>query len=127
MADLAKSSGPRYRSFRELTVWQEAMDLAVTVHGAARALPVHERYGLGQELRKTCRSIPSNVAEGFNRHSRAAYRLHIAIALGSQAELETQVELARRLEYLSELDTTRLLSSIAAVGQLLQGLWRALE
>ena len=103
------------------------MELAVTVYGATKTLPDFERYGLSQELRKTCRSIPSNIAEGFNRRSRGAYRLHIAIALGSQAELETQVELARQLEYLSDRDSTSLLTSIAVVGQLLQGLWRALE
>jgi four helix bundle protein len=127
MADLATSTGPRYRSFRELTVWQKAMELAVAVHRATMTLPEFERYGLSQELRKTCRSIPSNIAEGFNRRSRASYRLHVAIALGSQAELETQVELARQLEYLSDRDSTSLLASIAVVGQLLHGLWRALD
>jgi four helix bundle protein len=73
------------------------MDLAVSLHNAAATVPDFERWELARDLRKTARSIPANVAEGFNRRSRAAYRLHVAIGLGSQAELETQVELALRL------------------------------
>jgi four helix bundle protein len=103
------------------------MDLTVDVHKAAATLPSFERFDLGRDLRRTSRSIPSNVAEGFNRRSRAAYRSHVAIALGSQAELETQVILSERLEYLSHTDASALQTSICTVGRLLHGLWRALE
>jgi four helix bundle protein len=120
------SAGPRYRSFRDLTVWQQAMDLTLEVYAASRTLPNLEKFELAKDLRRTARSIPSNIAEGFNRHSRSTYRLHLAIALGSQAELETQVELATRLDYLSVEVTKPLQDRIATVGRLLHGLWRAL-
>jgi four helix bundle protein len=126
MADFSIKPDPRYRSFRELTVWQQSMDLAVEIHAAAARLPPSERFDLGRDLRKTVRSIPSNVAEGFNRHSRASYRFHVSVALGSQGELETQVELARRLGHLSDSEADRLQMLIATVGRLLHGLWRSL-
>jgi four helix bundle protein len=66
------------------------MNLAVQVHQAARLLPQEQKFELGREMRRSATSVPSNVAEEFNRHSRRAYRAHVAIALGSTGELETQ-------------------------------------
>jgi len=126
MAATAPAGGARYRSFRELTVWQQAVDLAIEVHSVTGAFPPRDAWGLGAELRKTARSIPSNVAEGFNRHSRGSYCFHVTVALGSQAELETQLELAQRLGYLREADAQRLQAAVASVGRLLHGLRRAL-
>src|SRR4051812_43047572 len=87
------------RNFRDLQVWQFAMDLTLEVHRAAALLPAEQRFELARELRRSAVSIPSNIAEGFVRHSRPSYRLHVAIALGSTAELETQIEIAVRLAY----------------------------
>jgi len=115
------------RSFRDLLVWEEAMKLAVAVHKMAVTIGQDKAPQLGRELARSATSIPSNIAEGFNRHSRASYRLHIAIALGSTGELETQLELAKRLECLSTAEATRLLNSCGTVGRLLQGLWRSLR
>jgi len=126
VAITASTGGARYRSFRELTVWQQAMAVAVDVHALTGAFPPRAAWGLGAELCKTARSIPSNVAEGFNRHSRRSYCFHVTVALGSQAELETQLELAQRLGYLSDTDSERLQSAVASVGRLLHGLRRAL-
>jgi four helix bundle protein len=102
------------------------MELAVAIHAVSRALPEFERYGLAADLRRTVRSIPSNIAEGFCRHSRAAYRNHCSIALGSQGELETQVELARRLDYIPADVARRTGDQIAIVGRVTHGLWRSL-
>src|SRR5688572_6960531 len=99
MADSAMLPSADVRSFRDLIAWQYAVKLAVDVYRIAGSLPGSERFELGRELRRSAISIPSNVAQGFNRHSRAVYRVHVAIALGSTAELETQIELATRLEY----------------------------
>ena len=115
------------RSFRQLLVWQQAMELTVEVHKAVRVLPPSERFELSRELRRSAVSIPSNVAEGFNRHSQAAYRSHVGIALGSTGELETQIEIGRRLDYFDAAQADKLLCSVDRVGRLLQGLWRSLE
>jgi four helix bundle protein len=122
----ATSPAIRIRSFRDLEVWQKAMDLAVDLHQLASELPAGERFELARDLRRTARSIPSNVAEGFSRRSRATYRLHVAIALGSQAELDTQLELASRLGYLDDARAESIERTVSAVGRMLYGLWRAL-
>jgi four helix bundle protein len=114
-------------SFRDLITWQQAMDLAVNVHRLSLTLPDFEKYELGRQMRRSAVSIPSNVAEGFNRHSQPAYRSHVAIALGSNGELDTQLEVAVRLSYLSPDAAGRLLTASDSVGRLLQGLWRSLE
>jgi len=115
------------RNFRDLVLWQEAMDLAVKVHKAAAKLPSSERFELGREMRRSATSIPSNVAEGFSRHSRKVYRVHVAIALGSTAEVQTQLELAQRLSYLTNTLVEDLLEHCENVARIAQGLWRSLR
>jgi len=84
-------------SYRELVVWQKAMSLAEAAYAVAGLLPDSERFGLSSQIRRAAISVPSNIAEGHERRSRAEYRRFIAIACGSLAELETQLELANRL------------------------------
>ena len=126
MADSSMVPASEVRSFRQLLAWQVAMDLVVDAYQAARLLPASERFELGREIRRSGISIPSNVAEGFNRHARGAYRSHVAIALGSTGELETQFELALRLKFLEPEHVRKLLQRSERTGQLLQGLWRSL-
>ena len=108
-------------------VWEEAVALSVLVHKTAATLPTEHRFELGREMRRSSISVPSNVAEGFNRHSRKVYRSHVAIALGSDAELETQLEIARRFGILREPIGSDLFERCGLVGRLLEGLWRSLE
>ena len=127
MADSAIVPASEVRSYRQLLVWQKAVDLAVDVCRAAAILQQEHRFELGRELRRSSTSIPSNVAEGFNRHSRKAYRAHVAIALGSAGELDTQLEVTRRLSLLATDVIGDLVERTDNVGRLLQGLWRSLE
>ena len=127
MANSAIVPSSEVRSFRELVVWQEAMDLTVLVHQAAARLPQSERFELGREMRRSATSVPSNVAEGFSRHSRKSYRLHVAIALGSNGELQTQLEIAQRLLYLTKEVVEDLLERCETVARIGQGLWRSLK
>ena len=114
-------------TFRELEVWRLAMDVAVDCYALTESFPLEERYGLRRELRRSAVSISSNIAEGHNRHARAAYLNHVNIALGSQAELDSQVELAIRLGLFRRTDVEHLLDKLARVGQMLHGLQRRLE
>jgi four helix bundle protein len=114
-------------TFRNLDVWQLAMEVVVASYTVAERFPRHELYGLGQQVRRSAVSIPSNVAEGHNRHATRAYLNHVNIALGSQAELETQVEVAIRLRYVTTSDVSGLLDDLTRVGQMLHGLQRKLE
>lgn len=113
-------------SFRELVVWQKGMDLAEKTYRATRAFPSEDLFTLGTQLRRAANSIPANVSEGFNRRSRGAYRSHVAIALGSNAEVQTHLELCRRLSLIEQATLRELLSLAEEIGRLLHGLWRAL-
>jgi four helix bundle protein len=86
-------------TFRDLETWRAGMDLVVAVYGLTRLLPDSERFVLSAQMRRSALSIPANVAEGQRRRIPRVYLNHVSIALGSEGELETQIELARRLGF----------------------------
>lgn len=112
------------RSYRDLQTWQRAMELAEACYHVAAALPPDERYGLGLQIRRAAVSIPANIAEGHNGRTRQVFLNHLAIALGSQAELETQLELVQRL---LKIDVAASRALASEVGKLLHGLVGTLE
>ena len=114
-------------SFRDLNVWQESMLLVEDVYGLTKLFPREERFGLTMQARRTAISIPANVAEGFRRWRRQAYCNHISIALGSQGELETQLEIAIRLKFVTASRAAATVERIEQVGKMLSGLLRSLE
>ena len=116
----------RISTFRDLIAWQKAMELAEGVHRACLSLPTTQRFEMGSQLRRSSTSVPSNIAEGFSRRSRGTYRHHVAIAIGSDAEVQTQLELCRRLELLDGRVIDSLVALALEVGRLLFGLWRSL-
>ena len=85
--------------YRELVVWQKAMDLVVIIYTFTEKFPKTEIYGLTSQMRRSAVSIPSNIAEGSKRQTKADFRNFLAIALGSAAELETQLLIANRLKF----------------------------
>ena len=87
------------KNFKELIVWQKAMDLASGVYMLIKYLPKEETYGLSDQMRRAAVSIPSNIAEGQARQSSKELLQFLCIARGSRAELETQLLLAKRLGY----------------------------
>ena len=103
------------------------MELAVAAHQLAARLPPVHRFELGTQIRKAATSIPSNVAEGHAHGSDNVLMRHVRIALGSLAELETQVEIAVRLGLLKSDTTRNVMEQFVGTGQLLNGLKRALE
>ena len=84
---------------KDLVVWQKAMDIVITIYGLTRGFPKHETYGLASQIQRAAVSIPSNIAEGHALKQTQAYARHLAIASGSLAEVETQLEIASRLGY----------------------------
>lgn len=114
-------------SFRQLIVWQKSMDLASRCFELIRRLPRAEQAVLGHQMQKSAFSIPSNVAEGFSRHSTPSYVQHLWIAHASGAELETQLELGRRLGLVEERAAEALIDDAREVGRIINGLVRSLE
>ena len=112
-------------SYRDLDAWQLGMAFAELVYGLTNAFPVEERFGLTSQLRRAAVSIPSHVAEG-HQHPTRAYRHYVTIALGSQAECETQLELARRLRLAPEERIAPVIEFAARLGRVLHGLSRSL-
>src|SRR2546426_3945393 len=98
------------------------MDLVVASYLLTAAFPREERYSLVDQLRRAAVSVPSNIAEGHGRSRTGDYLRHLSITVGSLNELETQVQIARRLEYISDNDQQTLLDSCAAIGRMLGGL-----
>jgi four helix bundle protein len=113
--------------FRQLRVWQAAMQLAVEVYGATAAFPRHELWGLASQMQRAAVSIPSNIAEGHTREHLAEYLRHLSIAQASLAELETQVEISKQLGYLSEERSGELLEQPVAIGKQLYALRNSLS
>jgi four helix bundle protein len=118
---------PPIRTFKDLLVWQKAMDLSVEIYRLTKNYPSHERYGLIAETRKTSRSVPYNIAEGHKRGSTADYIRFLGIAAGSAVELETQLLLAGRLGYLKEGTAKGVLALHAEVERMLDALIRSLK
>lgn len=114
-------------SYRDLTVWQKAMDLAELVYLRSRNWPKEETYGLTSQVRRAAVSIPSNIAEGQGRDSTRAFLHHLSMARGSILELETQIMVAQRLGYIEESVSEDLLSKSAEVGRLASGLIRSMK
>ena len=113
------------QSFRDLIVWQKGVDLAVLIYNSTERFPRSERFGLTAQARRAAVSIPSNVAEGKAKGGQS-YPHHIKIALGSEAELQTQLEIAKRLNLLPPSQADTLLAQTAEVGRMLSGLLKAL-
>ena len=85
--------------FRQLEIWQDAMDLCEDIYHCTEAFPKHEQFTLSSQMRRAAISVPSNIAEGFARRHGKEFKHFISIALGSLGELETQLLLSVRLKY----------------------------
>ena len=109
-------------SYRDLLVWQKAMELTVKSYLLSHSFPRSEMYGLTSQLRRARVSIPSNIAEGYGRGSCKEYLQFLFIAQGSLKELETQTILAQRLSFSSQEDASDLLRDSETLGKMLRGL-----
>src|SRR5574344_713346 len=90
------------RNFREYSSWKDGIKLSVNICEVSRTFPIEERYALGDQIRRAAVSIPSNIAEGSGRESETDFAHFLDIALGSAYEVETQLIIARNLDYISE-------------------------
>jgi len=115
------------KSYRDLETWQTAMDLVAEIYGVTKSFPKDELYSLTSQLRRAAVSVPSNIAEGQGRDSTKEFLHHLSIAHGSLCEVETQLLIAQRLEYLTREESERLASLAASVGRLINGLSRSLR
>lgn len=105
---LKKMDGnPMGKSYRELKVWQRAIELSVAVYRLTGQFPAEERFGLTSQLRRAAVSVASNIAEGYGRASRGEFRQFVGIARGSVLELQTQLVIAKELGFGKNLEMTK--------------------
>jgi carbamoyl-phosphate synthase large subunit len=112
--------------FRELNVWQDAMELAKRVYQLTSTFPREERYGLCSQMQRAAVSIPSNIAEGNARTSRKDYARFVSLAAGSAAELQTQLLLSQELEMVDRESVDRCLALCERVSKMLYRLQQSL-
>jgi four helix bundle protein len=121
------SGNSRTRHYRELLVWQKAMDLARAVYRDTDKFPKGEVFGLQGQMRRAAVSIPSNVAEGHGRLNDGHFRQFLARARGSLFELQTQIELAKDQGFLNEAAFKKVMDQCEEVARLTNGLLAALR
>ena len=110
------------RDYRELVVWQKAMELAAEIYRVVKLLPREELYALSDQMRRAAVSIPSNIAEGQARNSTKEFINFLSMARGSNAELQTQCLLCLRLSYIPESELKASLSLSNEIGKMLNSL-----
>ncbi|MBQ9394863.1 MAG: four helix bundle protein [Proteobacteria bacterium] len=109
-------------SYQDLIVWQKAFRLAIQVYKVTQNMPKEEIYGLTSQMRRSAVSIPSNIAEGYSRHSSAAYKQFLSYSLGSKSELETQLLICKEIGYLNKEDIVTLLDLLNEIGKMINSL-----
>ena len=109
-------------NYKDLNVLQKSMDLVVAVYSVVKLLPKYETYGLADQMRRSVVSIPSNIAEGQARNSAADFARFLNIARGSCAELDTQLEICIRLEYVKKSDIENVVELCTIIGKMLSSL-----
>ncbi len=114
-------------SYRDLKVWQVSMNLVEQVYRLTHNFPKQEVYGLASQIQRAVVSVPSNIAEGHARDSTKEFLHHLSIALGSLAELETQLILTEQLAYIERKDLEVVLLKTNETGKMLRGLQKALK
>ena len=110
----------KIESYRDLVVWQQAMDLAVAVYSTTKNWPKDELYGLTSQARRAATSIPANIAEGYARENRGSYQQFLRIAQGSLKELETHLLISQRIGIASRESIESLMTRSESVGKLLR-------
>jgi len=113
--------------YKTLKAWQHAQRLAIDGVRASRRFPDYEQSGLADQLRRACYSVPLNIAEGNTRYGSRECRRFLDTARGSLAEVETILEMARELEYLSPVDYGRLEALTSETGRTLWGLLKRIS
>ncbi len=108
--------------FKDLVVWQKAIELVVDIYRITEYLPREELYSLSDQIRRAAVSVPSNIAEGQQRGSAKEFGRFLSIAKGSLGELETQLIICEKLKYLNHEQTEPLFIKINETGRMLNGL-----
>ena len=115
------------QNYKKLLVWEKSFLLIEHVYRCTENLPRSEEFGLKQQMRRAAVSIPSNIAEGSSRRSKRDFQRFLEISLGSAFELETLIEICRKLNFLSTDEASQLVEQIAGIRKMIYSLSKKLE
>ncbi len=115
------------KTHKDLDVWRRSIDLVASVYKTTSLFPKEELYGLTSQIRRAAVSIPSNIAEGAARNHVNEFRQFLYIALGSGAELETQLIIAKMLGFISDEKSQALINELNSISRMLQGLIKSIQ
>jgi four helix bundle protein len=117
----------KVKSYKDLTVWEKSVDLVTEIYKITKKFPKEEMYGLTSQITRAAISIPSNLAEGSGRGTSKSFASFLSISRGSLLEVETQLEIAKRLEYISTEKHNEIGAKLDEIGRMLNGLIRKIE
>ena len=117
----------KIKNFRDLDIWKKGIEIVKDIYKTVKEFPKLELYSLTNQMQRASLSIPSNIAEGFNRFHNKEYKQFLYIALGSCAELETQIEIATELNYLNEENKKIILEKINHESRMITNLIKKLN
>jgi four helix bundle protein len=122
-----EQKGLKSRSYRDLEVWKLSIDFVKKIYRVTSKFPASENFGLINQIRRAAVSIPSNIAEGQGRNSSREFRQFLAISLGSVAELETQLIIAKEIKYLALQELNPLLAALDRIRKMVKGLSKGIQ
>ena len=116
----------KIRTYRDLDIWKAAIELVKDIYKLTEQFPKQEMYGLVSQMRRSAVSIPSNVAEGFRRYHNKEYKQFLYTSLGSCAELETQITIAKELDYITKDKEAIILEKLDHICRMISNLLKKL-
>ncbi len=114
-------------NYKELKVWQKAVEFTIEIHKLTSIFPTNEQFGLTNQVRRAAYSIPSNIAEGAGRNSKKEFIHFLSIALGSTFEIETQLIIAKGVTYIENNQLEKVLENISEIQKMIRGLQKSLD
>ena len=116
----------KIQNFRDLDIWNKGMEIVKDIYTVSKSFPKHELYGLTSQIQRSATSLPSNIAEGFNRFHNKEFKQFLYIALGASAELETQIEIAFILNYINVKEKASILEKLDHESRMIRNLIKKL-
>jgi len=113
-------------TYKDFKIWQKGMEIVEEIYTLSSKFPDHEKYGLSNQIRKSAISIPSNIAEGWGRQSSKSFSYFLKISRASLFEMETQIEIAKRLNYISIEETDNIKELIDHEGKMINSLIKSI-
>ena len=116
----------KIKNFQDLRIWQKGIEVVKDIYILTKKFPKEELYGLTSQMRRSAVSIPSNIAEGFRRYHNKEYKQFLYIAMGSCAELETQIIIATELGYINDINKIEIIEKLKYICRMINQLIKKL-